>query len=177
MDCSMPGFPVLHYLPELVQTHVHWVNDAIHPSHPMLTSSKKISPQQHPDMLDQISGYHSLAKLTHRINHHISQGFYGKETRREGEGTESSVWVFDQENRRTLDKWKKHLEQNAVFVVSHSLAGELPTELPHRVSDKRKGRYLPVNMQGSIWEATRLSPLELPSVPVGPVCCSLVPSS
>ena len=33
MDCSTPGFPVLHYLPELVQTHVHWVADVIHSSH------------------------------------------------------------------------------------------------------------------------------------------------
>ena len=31
MDCSMPGFPVLHQLPELAQTHVHWVSDAIQP--------------------------------------------------------------------------------------------------------------------------------------------------
>ena len=31
MDCSMPGFPVLHYLPEFAQTHVHWVGDAIQP--------------------------------------------------------------------------------------------------------------------------------------------------
>ena len=29
MDCSMPGFPVLHYLPEFAQSHVHWVGDAI----------------------------------------------------------------------------------------------------------------------------------------------------
>ena len=35
MDCSMPGFPVLHHLPELAQTHVHWVGDAIQPSHPL----------------------------------------------------------------------------------------------------------------------------------------------
>ena len=35
MDCSMAGFPVLHHLPELTQTHVHWVSDAIHPSHPL----------------------------------------------------------------------------------------------------------------------------------------------
>ena len=28
MDCGMPGFPVLHYLPEFAQTHVHWVDDA-----------------------------------------------------------------------------------------------------------------------------------------------------
>ena len=33
MDCSMPGFPVLHFLPEFAQTHVHWVSDAIQPSH------------------------------------------------------------------------------------------------------------------------------------------------
>ena len=33
MECSMPGFPVLHYLPGVVQTHVHWVSDAIQPSH------------------------------------------------------------------------------------------------------------------------------------------------
>ena len=36
MDCSKPGFPALHYFPEFAQTHVHWVNDAIQPSHPVL---------------------------------------------------------------------------------------------------------------------------------------------
>ena len=35
MDCSTPGFPVLHYLPEFAQAHVHWVSDAIQPSHPL----------------------------------------------------------------------------------------------------------------------------------------------
>ena len=34
-DYSMPGFPVLHYLPEFAQTHVHRVGDAIQPSHPL----------------------------------------------------------------------------------------------------------------------------------------------
>ena len=34
MDCSMPGFPVHHQLPELTQTHVHPVGDDIQPSHP-----------------------------------------------------------------------------------------------------------------------------------------------
>ena len=34
MDCSMPGFPVLHQFPEHTQTHVHQVGDAIQPSHP-----------------------------------------------------------------------------------------------------------------------------------------------
>ena len=39
MDCSTPGFPVHHQLPELTQTHVHCVGDAIQPSHPLLSPS------------------------------------------------------------------------------------------------------------------------------------------
>ena len=39
MSCSMLGFCVLHYLPEFAQIHVHWVGDAIQPSHPLLPSS------------------------------------------------------------------------------------------------------------------------------------------
>ena len=35
VDCSMPGFPVLHYLPAFAQTHVQWVGDSIQPSHPL----------------------------------------------------------------------------------------------------------------------------------------------
>ena len=39
MACSTLGFPVLHYLPEFAQTHVHRVGDAIQPSHPLMSSS------------------------------------------------------------------------------------------------------------------------------------------
>ena len=39
MDCSMPGFPILPYLLEFAQTHVHQVGDAIQPSHPLSPSS------------------------------------------------------------------------------------------------------------------------------------------
>ena len=39
MDCSKPGFPVHHQLPEAAQTHVHCVSDAIQPSHPLLSPS------------------------------------------------------------------------------------------------------------------------------------------
>ena len=43
MDCSMPGFPVLHQLLKLAQTHVHWVGDAIQPSHPLWSPSPPLS--------------------------------------------------------------------------------------------------------------------------------------
>ena len=42
MDYSTPGFSVLHYLPEFAQTHLHWVNDAIQPSHPLSASSLSV---------------------------------------------------------------------------------------------------------------------------------------
>ena len=38
-DCSMPGLSVYHQLPEFTQTHVHWVGDAIQPSHPLSSPS------------------------------------------------------------------------------------------------------------------------------------------
>ena len=43
MDCSTPRFPVLHYLLQLAQTHVHWVSDAIQPSHPLSSPSPPAS--------------------------------------------------------------------------------------------------------------------------------------
>ena len=42
MDCSIPGFPVFHHLPELAQTHVHWVGDDIQPSHPLSFPSSPV---------------------------------------------------------------------------------------------------------------------------------------
>ena len=51
MDCSMPGFPVFHYLPEFVQTHILWVSDAIQPSHPLSPlSPPAFNLSQHQDL-------------------------------------------------------------------------------------------------------------------------------
>ena len=48
MDCSTPGLPVHHQLPEFTQTHVHWVSDAIQPSHPL--SSLLLPPSIFPSL-------------------------------------------------------------------------------------------------------------------------------
>ena len=51
MDCSMPGFPVLHYLLGLAQTHVHCVDDAIQPSYPLSPPSRPaLNLSQHQDI-------------------------------------------------------------------------------------------------------------------------------
>ena len=48
MNCSTPGLPVHHQLPEFTQTHVHWVGDAIQPFHPLSSPSPSATnPSQH----------------------------------------------------------------------------------------------------------------------------------
>ena len=64
MDCSMPGFPVLHYLPEFSQTHVHWVRDAILPSHPLLPPSPPaLNLSQHQKLFQWITFLYQVAKV------------------------------------------------------------------------------------------------------------------
>ena len=63
MDCSTPGFPVHHQLPELAQTHVHWVSDANQPSHPLLSPSPPtFNLSQHPGFSQWVSSSHHVAK-------------------------------------------------------------------------------------------------------------------
>ena len=64
IDCSTPGFSVLHHLPEFAQTHVHWVGDAIQPSHPMLSPSPPaFSLSQHQGLFQWVSSLHQVAKV------------------------------------------------------------------------------------------------------------------
>ena len=64
MNCSMPGFPVLHCLPEFAQTHVHWVSDAIQPSHPLsLPSPLTLNLWQHQGLFQWVSSLYQVAKF------------------------------------------------------------------------------------------------------------------
>ena len=64
IDCSAPGFPVLHYLLELAQTHVHWVSDAIQLSHPLLSPSLPVfNLSQHQGLFQWVSSSHQVAKV------------------------------------------------------------------------------------------------------------------
>ena len=68
MDCSMPGYPVLR-LPEFAETHVHWVSDAIQPSHPLSpTSPPALNLSQHQGLFQGVGSSHQLAKvLEHNV--------------------------------------------------------------------------------------------------------------
>ena len=64
MDCSTPGFPVLHHLPEFTQTHVYWISDAIQPSHPL---SSPVPPafnlSQYQGLFQWVSSSHQVARV------------------------------------------------------------------------------------------------------------------
>ena len=63
MDCSMPGFPVVHYLPGFSQTHVHWTGDSIQPSHSLLLPSPALNFSQHQGLFQWVSFLHQVAKV------------------------------------------------------------------------------------------------------------------
>ena len=64
MNCSMPGLPSHHWLPEPTQTHVHWVGDAIQPSHPLWSPSPPgLNLSQHQGLLKWVSSLHQVAKV------------------------------------------------------------------------------------------------------------------
>ena len=64
MNCSTPGLPVHHHLPEFTQTHSHRVCDAIQPSHPRLSPSLPApSPSQHQSLFQWVNSSHEVAKV------------------------------------------------------------------------------------------------------------------
>ena len=64
MNHSMPGLPVHHQLPELTQTYVHWVSDAIQPSHPpSYASPPALNLSQHQGLFQWVRSSHQVAKV------------------------------------------------------------------------------------------------------------------
>ena len=63
MECSMPGFPVLHYFLEFAQTHVHLAYGAIQPSHPLSLTSSLLSLSQHWGLFQWVDSLHQVAKV------------------------------------------------------------------------------------------------------------------
>ena len=75
MDCSMPGFHVPHHLLEFAQVHVHWIGDAIRPSHPPFSSCSQFS--QHQDLFQKVSSLHQMARvLEFQLRHQSFQWIF-----------------------------------------------------------------------------------------------------
>ena len=78
MDCSTPGFTVHNQLPELAQTHVHQVSDAIQPSHPLSSPSPPaFNLFQHHSLFQQVSSSHQVARvLEFQLQHQSFQWIF-----------------------------------------------------------------------------------------------------
>ena len=64
MNCSTPGLPVHHQLPESTRTHVHWVSAAVQPSHPLSSPSPPaFNLSQHQGPFKLVSSSHQVAKI------------------------------------------------------------------------------------------------------------------
>ena len=108
MDCSMPGLPVHHQLPELTQTHVHWVSDGIQPSHPLSSPSPPaFNLSQHQDLLKWVSSSHQVAKVLAFQHQHQSFQWI-------------SIGVFKfSENLKGSESFRIKEKQSILSVSSH----------------------------------------------------------
>ena len=117
MDYSMPGFPVLHYLPEFAQTHVHWVKDS------------------DPTILFHVSPFSShlqsfLAPRSFQMNQFFASG--GQSV---GVSASASVipmniqnW-FPSENYTWVSEWVKSLSRVQIFVILWTVAYQAPLSM------------------------------------------------
>ena len=64
MDCSTPGLSVPHHLPKFAQVHLHYISDAIQPSHPLMPSSPSaLSLSQHQELFQWVISMHQMTKI------------------------------------------------------------------------------------------------------------------
>ena len=122
VDCSMPGLPVHHQLPEFTQTHVRWVGDAIQPSHPLSSPSPPFNLAQHQGLFKWVSSSHHVARvLEFQLQHqHWSVGV----------PKSWNDWVTEYARPRKhighLPTWgAAHLPVSYLFAFSHCPWGSL----------------------------------------------------
>ena len=75
VNCSTPGLLVHHQIPEFTQTHIHWVGDAIQPSHPLASPFPPApNPSQHQNLFQWVNSSHEVAKVLElQLQHHSLQ--------------------------------------------------------------------------------------------------------
>ena len=128
MDRSTPGLPIHHQLPELIQTQVRWVGDAIQPSHPLSSASPPTSNlSQQQDLFQWVSSLHQLAKILEcQLQHQSFQWTPRSDLLQDGlvgcpcsprDSQESSPTPQSIGSQRLGDNWSD-LTQHSTFVKS-----------------------------------------------------------
>ena len=113
MDWSMPGFPVHCQLPEFTQTHLHWVSDAIQPSHPLSSlSPHAFNLSQHQGFFKWVSSSYQVAKISECQLQHQSK----------------TVWIISTAAHRSREMLLAWDRQSKVDEGSFSCALKLNAE-------------------------------------------------
>ena len=96
MNHSTPGLPVHHQLLEFTQTHVHWVGDAIQPSHPLSSpSTPALNLSQHQGLFQWVSSLHQVAKvLEFQLQHESFQWTLWGWIMGRGQLSKERCWTF-----------------------------------------------------------------------------------
>ena len=127
----MLGFPVLHYLPEFAQTHVHWGSDAIQPSHPL--SPLLLLPLIFPSI--GILYNHFLVGRSERENHSIhGNNRVGMRNVRVWNLSLWKAWIARRVSLGTISTIKRSIHMTDGFPVHHQLLELAQTHI-HWVSD------------------------------------------
>ena len=153
MDCSMPGFPLLHYLLEFAQIHVHWVGDAIQPCHPLSPPSPPaLNFSQHQGLSQWVGSSHQVRKgLELQLQH---QSFLLANTTKNWLGRkccQNTVHNVTKDN----DPWKMENKGDEAYECPRILTSELPG---HSAGKGHPGRpkVLPEERKWS-WECRQVN--------------------
>ena len=121
MNRSTPGLPVHHQLPEFTQTHVHWVGDAIQPSHPLSSPSPSaLNLSQHQGLFQWVSSLHQVAKvLEYQLQHQSSQ--WAPRTDFLQDGLVGSPWERDSQESSPTPQFKSINSSVLSFLHSPTL--------------------------------------------------------
>ena len=95
MDCSRPGLPVHHQLPEFTQTHDHWVGDAIQSSYPLLsTSPPTFNLSQHQGLFKWVHSHQVAKVLEFQLQHQSFQWIFRTDFLSVSVQSLSRVWLL-----------------------------------------------------------------------------------
>ena len=122
MDYNSPGFPVHHQLPELTQTHVHWVSDATQSSHPLsFPSLLAFNLSQHQGLFQWVSSLHQVGKLLEfQLQHQSFQSIFRIDFIQDGLIISPCIPRDSQESSPTPHNSKASILQcSAFFQLSH----------------------------------------------------------
>ena len=117
MNCSTPGLPVHHQLPEFTQTHVHRVSDAIQPSHPLLSPSPAPNPSQHQSLFQWVT----LRMRSPKVHHVKCQAGWstagikisGRNISNLRYADDNTLMAESEEEKASWWKWKRRVKKLA----------------------------------------------------------------